>query len=50
MLLLKEYGAQINHTDNSGKTPMFKARTYEVTKLLLKCGVSSITIQSLLRK
>ena len=50
ILLLKEYGAQINHTDNSGKTPMFKARTYEVTKLLLKCGVSSIIIQCLLSK
>ena len=39
-LLAKEYGAHVNHTDESGKTPIFKARSYETTKLLLKYGVS----------
>ena len=50
LLLVKEYGAHVNHTDESGKTPIFKARSYETTKLLLKYGVSSISIQCLLRK
>ena len=41
MVLLKENGAEINHTDVKGKTPIFKARTYNTTKLLLNYGVSA---------
>ena len=48
LLLVKEYGAHVNHSEKSGKTPLFKARTYETTKLLLKCGVSSMSIHCLL--
>ena len=40
MVLLKENGAEINHTDMKGKTPIFKARNYNTTNLLLYYGVS----------
>ena len=50
LLLVKEYGAHVNHIEKSGKSPIYKAKTYDTTKLLLKYGVSSISIQCLLRK
>ena len=40
IVLLKENGAEINHTDMKGKTPIFKARNYNTTNLLLYYGVS----------
>ena len=40
IILLKKFGAHVNHKDEEDKTALFRARTYETVKLLLKYGVS----------
>ena len=38
IILLKKFGAHVNHKDEEDRTALFRARTYETVMLLLKYG------------